>query len=121
MLDIDKFKDFNDSYGHQIGDEILKDLSKIIIKKTRSIDSFARWGGEEFIIILPNTTLENATIVADSLRKYIQNHTFVHNLRVTSSFGVAQFCENDTKETIMKKVDDALYRAKKNGRNRVEV
>jgi len=120
ILDIDKFKDFNDTYGHQTGDEILKSLAQIINKNTRAADTFARWGGEEFVKILPNSSLEQSVKVANNIREMIQNHTFVDGLKVTCSFGVSTFKDNDTAESLMKRADDALYRAKENGRNRVE-
>jgi len=121
ILDIDKFKNFNDTYGHQIGDEVLKDLAKIINNHTRASDIFARWGGEEFVKILPNTSLEDAIKVTEHLRRIVEYHTFVDNLKVTCSFGISQFRQNDTQDDLMKRADDALYRAKENGRNRVEI
>ena len=121
ILDIDKFKDFNDNYGHQMGDEILRDLARIIKLNTRQIDTFARWGGEEFVRILPNTSLEDAKKVAEHIRGIIQMHIFKDDLKVTCSLGVAEFSGDDTQESVMKRADDALYIAKKNGRNRVEI
>ena len=121
ILDIDKFKDFNDTYGHLIGDEVLKYLAKVITNHARDTDTFARWGGEEFVMILPNTTLDGAYNVAEHLRKIIQNHTFVDGLRVTCSFGVSLFNEKDTQDTLMKRADDALYKAKESGRNMVVI
>ena len=121
ILDIDRFKKFNDTYGHQLGDEILKELSRIIKEHTRQSDIFARWGGEEFVKILPNTSLKGARQLAEHLRAIVEHHIFIDNLRVTCSFGVSEFKIYDTKESVMKKADDALYRAKTNGRNRVEI
>ena len=120
ILDIDKFKNLNDTYGHQIGDIVLKDLATIINEKTREIDVFARWGGEEFVKILPNTSLKSAKIVAENLRIIVENHIFTNNLKVTCSFGIAEFNEDDTKDSAMKRADEALYRAKERGRNRIE-
>ena len=120
ILDIDKFKDFNDNYGHQIGDEVLKELAKAISQNIRTTDIFARWGGEEFVIILPATALESAKKVAEHLRVTVEQHSFKDDLNVTCSFGVSECGEDDTKESFLKKVDEALYRAKRNGRNRVE-
>jgi len=120
ILDIDKFKDVNDNYGHLVGDEILKELAKIIKQNRRETDTFARWGGEEFVVILPNTTLKDSKKVAEYLRAMVEKHTFKDGLHITCSFGVAQLGENDTKEKLLNRADDALYRAKENGRNRVE-
>jgi len=120
ILDIDKFKNFNDTYGHQMGDKILKDLALIVNKHTRHTDTFARWGGEEFVEILSGTSLAGAIKVAENLRKIIDNHIFKDGLKVTCSFGVSEFKVFDNKDSLMKRADDALYRAKENGRNRVE-
>jgi len=121
ILDIDKFKDFNDTYGHDVGDEILVGLAKIIQLNTRATDTFARWGGEEFTQILPNTSLDNAKKVAQHLRQKIEEHTFKDGLKVTCSFGISEFKVDDTKKTVIRRADKALYRAKENGRNKVEV
>ena len=120
LLDIDFFKKINDKYGHQIGDDILIELTSIMKIELRITDTIARWGGEEFVIILPNTTLENAKIVAENFRIKIQNHTFKNNLNVTCSFGISKFYKDDLSENLLKKADRALYKAKENGRNRVE-
>lgn len=119
IFDIDLFKKMNDTYGHQIGDEILVELSEMVTLDTRSTDTFVRWGGEEFIKLLPNTVLKNAINVAEKLRKKIEEFTFVNDLKITCSFGVAQFNEDDSEESFIKKADDALYLAKENGRNLV--
>jgi len=120
FMDIDKFKDLNDNYGHQVGDEVLKELTKLISKNIRDIDIFARWGGEEFAIIQPNTSLQNSVKVAEHLRKIIKNYKFNKAIDVTCSFGVATFRDTDTQESLMKRADEALYRAKNSGRDRVE-
>ena len=120
MFDIDKFKDVNDTYGHQVGDEVLKELAKLTTKYTRVTDTFARWGGEEFMRILPNNSIEQSIKIADNIRQIIENHSFVDGLKVTCSFGVSEFKDDDTGESLLKRVDDALYMAKENGRNRVE-
>ena len=120
MIDIDHFKSFNDNYGHQVGDDILSELAHIIQKRTRKTDTFARWGGEEFIQILPNTTLEMAYNIAEELREIVASYNFKNNLKLTCSFGVAEFNSEDIARSLMKRVDDALYRAKNSGRNRVE-
>lgn len=120
LLDIDKFKIFNDTYGHQVGDEVLIELASLIKKNKRETDIFTRWGGEEFVKLLPNTSLSNAVKVANKLRERIENHIFPNNLRVTCSFGIAEFNFGDEQSSILKRADDALYKAKQNGRNRVE-
>lgn len=120
MLDIDKFKNINDTYGHLKGDEILKQLAKIIKQNIRKNDIFARWGGEEFIIIAEDTILKDALHLAENLRKSIKNSSFIDGIEVTCSFGVAEFDEKFTAKDFMQKVDDLLYLAKKNGRDRVE-
>ncbi|MBL0708161.1 MAG: diguanylate cyclase [Sulfurimonas sp.] len=120
ILDIDKFKDFNDTYGHLVGDEILKELASIVKTQTRVGDTFARWGGEEFVKLLPNVDLTKAKKIAENLRNSIDKNIFTQGLRLSCSFGVAEFQEDDTKESILKRADNALYKAKENGRNRVE-
>ncbi|MEA1913891.1 MAG: GGDEF domain-containing protein, partial [Campylobacterota bacterium] len=117
----DHFKKFNDTYGHDIGDKILMQLTEMLALKVRNRDIFARWGGEEFVILLPVTKLEEAQKVAEHLRQAIEEHLFYNNLRVTCSFGVAQVEQNDTEQTALKRADEALYVAKQNGRNRVEI
>ena len=117
MFDIDHFKDFNDTYGHQMGDEILSTLATIVADQVRDTDLFARWGGEEFVVLLPNANIQSALKIAQSKRELIEKHIFKDNLRVTCSFGVATMSDGDDKDSFLKKVDDALYRAKANGRN----
>lgn len=117
MFDIDHFKKFNDTYGHQKGDEILKELSELVQNRTRVTDLFARWGGEEFIVILKNATLKNAKNVANTLKNEIENKEFKDKLGLTCSFGTTQITNNDTIDTLLKRVDEALYLAKANGRN----
>lgn len=119
LIDIDHFKSFNDTYGHLIGDEVLVMLAKTIQKVTRATDIFARWGGEEFVVILPKTTKENATIVAEHLRQTVEKINHPTAGSITSSFGVSQYEENDTEESIYTKCDEALYEAKATGRNKV--
>ncbi len=120
ILDVDNFKNINDTYGHQVGDDILYELAQIVQNRTRHTDIFARWGGEEFVMILPNTDLEIASKVAEDIRAIIASHVFSNNLAITCSFGVSLLEEKDTKKSIVKRADDALYRAKLSGKNRVE-
>jgi len=121
IFDIDHFKNFNDTYGHQVGDIVLCELAQKVQDTTRDTDIFARWGGEEFVKILPNTSSENAFLAAQKIRASIEEHNFTDGLRVTCSFGVHTIQKDDTISCIVKKADDALYIAKENGRNKVEI
>ncbi len=126
ILDIDLFKNVNDTYGHDVGDEVLKQFSVRIQQNVRGIDLAARYGGEEFIIVMPDTDLAVAQAVAERLRKFIADEPFtvstdVGQLDVTVSLGVTASGPGDTPETMIKRSDDALYRAKHDGRNRVVV
>lgn len=121
ILDIDYFKKFNDTHGHLIGDKILVLIAKECENNIRTLDFFARWGGEEFIILLPQTKLDEATIAIENIRKRIENIEYQNVGRITCSFGVTQLKENDTLESVFKRCDEALYRAKQKGRNRVEI
>ena len=127
LADIDHFKNVNDSYGHQVGDLVLQRFAEQISKTSRSYDFVGRYGGEEFIIGLPETNMEQSSLVAERMRKNIEeieltlpDNPLVH-VRITASFGVASRvmkpCESV--DSIIKLADDALYRAKDEGRNRV--
>lgn len=119
MLDIDHFKPINDNFGHETGDDILKEVSKVISISVREVDKVFRWGGEEFIILLPHTDLENSVVVAEKLRKTIEEHNFQTGHSITASLGVAQYHHMMSHKDIISKVDRALYKAKENGRNQV--
>lgn len=122
MIDVDYFKKINDTYGHIIGDKVLKSITVLIEKNIRKEDIFGRLGGEEFAILLPNIDLEIALKIADSLRKKIYEHNITIDdiiINVSCSFGVATLNEADIDE-IYSNADNALYAAKNNGRNRVE-
>jgi diguanylate cyclase (GGDEF)-like protein/PAS domain S-box-containing protein len=121
MFDIDHFKGVNDTYGHAVGDYVLKTLSQIAKKNIREIDYLIRWGGEEFIVIALDTELRGAEVMAEKIRKAIENYSFEKVGRLTVSFGVTQFKQDDTEDSFMKRADNALYQAKEKGRNRVEV
>jgi len=124
MLDIDHFKHFNDTYGHQIGDLVLKEVANILKSQVRSSDIVARYGGEEMIILLRGTSLKDATFVAEKIRKAVENHLIKEEnqvYKVTISLGVSSFKPTDNTELIIKRADEALYQAKNNGRNRVEI
>lgn len=127
MLDIDHFKVVNDTYGHDAGDEVLSVLAKVGMSVVHKVGVFARWGGEEFMVALPNTNLEQARGIAEQLRATIANQDFKHDWRTgrpipfTVSIGVAtrEAGERDL-SAILKRVDGALYQAKESGRNRIE-
>lgn len=120
IIDIDHFKLINDNYGHQIGDEVLKAIPMILQSCIREHDILARWGGEEFIILLPETNLENATKVAEKIRIKVENQKFTKRyLDLTSSFGVSSLKEDDTAENLISRADKALYKSKRSGRNLV--
>lgn len=121
IIDIDHFKQVNDTYGHQVGDSVLVEFAEILIQNTRKSDTVGRFGGEEFIVIAPNTNKESATKLALLLKEKISSHAFSHVKNKTESFGVASFRkEIATVKELIKRADEALYRAKKGGRNRVE-
>ena len=121
MFDIDHFKKFNDNYGHQIGDEVLKHISGIVKKNLRKIDIFARYGGEEFVIILPETSKQGALVAAEKTRLLIEKKPLIIKddiYPVTVSIGCATFPEDgEDNNALIKKADEALYRAKQDGRN----
>lgn len=119
FLDIDHFKCINDDYGHLIGDLVLKEVALLLQKSIRKSDIIARWGGEEFVIVLPNTTLEQTTLLAESLRKAIENEPFDIVGNLTCSFGVTKLKKNETSNELMKQADVLLYLAKNSGRNKV--
>ena len=121
IIDIDKFKLVNDTFGHQIGDSVLIGVSQILLKNIRATDTLGRWGGEEFMLILPNTTRENSYEHANNLRQLIAKASFSPVKDLTISIGLAScdsfVCEKD----LIELADNALYEAKENGRNRVEL
>lgn len=115
MVDIDNFKEYNDTYGHTEGDKILVGVANILLKETREIDLVVRYGGEEFFILLPETDLPLGRRVAERIRKTIKANT-----DVTVSLGVSCRILEKRKEELIEKADDALYQAKQIGKNRVE-
>jgi diguanylate cyclase (GGDEF)-like protein len=120
MLDIDNFKRINDKYGHEKGDHILKELALVVHNCIRTYDILVRFGGEEFIVILPETNLYDANETAERIRVAVQNNVFKGVHQITVSVGVATYIKEDTSDSIIKRADEAMYQAKKNGRNRVE-
>jgi len=121
IIDIDHFKKFNDNFGHLIGDEVLVMMAQYVNNSLRNTDIFARWGGEEFVILFKNTNVEDAKIVSEKLREGISKleHKVAGN--ITASFGLTQYKKGDILEKMFKRCDDALYKAKNQGRNMVEI
>ncbi|NLF51468.1 MAG: diguanylate cyclase [Leptolinea sp.] len=120
LLDIDHFKKVNDSYGHQAGDSVLMELTRLITHTLRATDIFARWGGEEFIALLPETDIEQGVKAAERLRIAVEAFQFKPVGNITISLGISHFLESDQNiDEIIKRADDALYEAKRTGRNRV--
>lgn len=120
IFDIDDFKMVNDNYGHQIGDDLLKEIAKIILKNVREQDVNVRWGGEEFLILLPQTNLAGAVTVASKIRIAIKDYLFTtKNLKITASFGVSQLLSEDSETTFISRSDTLLYEAKRTGKDKV--
>jgi len=123
MIDIDYFKKINDTYGHQVGDFILVEFTKEIKRITRNSDIFARIGGEEFTVLLNDTFLDGAKVIAEKIRKAIENKKFIYNdtsINITVSIGVCTLSEEfDSVEKLYKEADARLYKAKERGRNQV--
>ncbi len=122
LIDIDYFKSINDTLGHLVGDCILKDISKFLKNNLRKTDIIGRWGGEEFLIILPFTSKDIAKKIAENLRVLIEENNFSYkmNRKITISIGVTEFSKSKSVEDTLLLVDNLLYKAKENGRNRVE-
>jgi diguanylate cyclase (GGDEF)-like protein len=122
LCDLDKFKQVNDEYGHQVGDQVLKAFSALITDVIRSGDFAARWGGEEFLLLLPTTKAEVAIIVAERIRQQFEQLPVVgalDDLRVTVTIGISEFYAGDTFDHLVARADEALYRGKNSGRNQV--
>ena len=120
IFDIDDFKMVNDTYGHQIGDEVLKEIAKITLNGVREQDINVRWGGEEFLILLPQTNLTGAVTVASKIKSAIKEHIFTDkSLKITASFGVSQLLDEDDEVTLISRSDKLLYEAKKTGKDKV--
>ena len=120
MLDFDHFKKINDRLGHTVGDSVLKQLAEIIQANIRASDVLARWGGEEFILLMPKITLADAARVMDRLRLIVADEEFVGGSTVTISVGVTELRPGDGFDDLLKRVDEAQYRAKASGRNNVQ-
>ncbi|MGB7403680.1 MAG: transporter substrate-binding domain-containing protein [Arcobacter sp.] len=121
ILDIDYFKKVNDTFGHQTGDKVLIEISNILRTHIRTTDFVGRFGGEEFVIICPESQKDGVYNLMESIRLDVQNHTFKDIGNITMSFGIALVKENDTSESLLKRADIALYEAKNSGRNKVVI
>ncbi|RKX32835.1 MAG: GGDEF domain-containing protein, partial [Candidatus Zixiibacteriota bacterium] len=125
MIDIDWFKKFNDTYGHEVGNIVLQNITMVVKKCIRDVDIFARYGGEEFVIILPQTPSYEVASIGERIRQSIETSTFggsdgIPELSVTVSVGVSSYPENGKpNEELLSVVDQALYRAKGSGKNKV--
>ncbi|UQB41788.1 diguanylate cyclase [Thiomicrospira microaerophila] len=123
MFDIDHFKSINDQYGHDVGDKVLKELTLLVMGQLRESDLFCRFGGEEFIVLLPDTDMENAKILTERLLSLIAQYYFdaLPSHRITCSFGLTQIQQGDNYNTVLKRVDKALYASKNGGRNQIQI
>ena len=119
LMDIDKFKIVNDTFGHQAGDSVLIEVAQILSKSLRKTDTLGRWGGEEFMIICPGITIDGAVILAENIRQRIENYDFKIVGKLTGSFGISQYEKGENEEIIVKRCDEALYDSKHTGRNKV--
>jgi diguanylate cyclase (GGDEF)-like protein len=124
LTDVDNFKSFNDRHGHVCGDHVLKRMASILEERTRDVDRIARWGGEEFILLLPETETEGAANLAEKLRESIAENVFEFDnqrLKITMTFGIASFRRGESLDTCIARADTALYHGKEGGRNKVMI
>lgn len=121
MIDIDHFKAINDNYGHLVGDRVLTELAALFQANIRVVDNVGRWGGEEFLILCPETTLEQGAQLAEKLRALTAQHTFPEVAQLTASFGVAELAPRETTQDLLQRADEALLQAKRQGRNCVKL
>ncbi len=120
LLDIDHFKRVNDTYGHDAGDAVLVEMARLVMGLLRESDRLARWGGEEFLVVVPGVGIEGGMDLAGRLRGAVAGNAFPGVPGVTASFGVAEYRPGEAVESLVKRADAALYRAKAGGRDRVE-
>ncbi|ENS5607189.1 TPA: GGDEF domain-containing protein [Vibrio mimicus] len=120
FIDIDYFKQVNDVYGHGLGDDLLREFALVINREIRESDRLVRWGGEEFVVFCAQTGIEQAVELAERLRLRVENHSWIHGDELTCSIGISQMEDERITETVSR-ADEALYRAKRLGRNRIEV
>ena len=120
MFDLDRFKYINDTFGHNTGDEVLRDVAAHIQETIRTSDPFGRWGGDEFLVLATNTDGKQAVELAERLRDTLEKYHFSTADKVTASFGVTTYQNGDSPETLIRRADMGLYKAKSGGRNRIE-
>lgn len=121
LFDIDHFKQLNDQHGHLVGDQVLCAIAQTALPHLRAVDHFGRWGGEEFAILLPQTSLSDAQMALDRVRMALQAINLADVPTITASFGVAEYLPGDTSESILHRADQSMYLAKTTGRNRIVV
>lgn len=121
LIDVDHFKLINDRLGHHVGDQVLQQLARVLNANIRQGDLLARWGGEEFILLAPRLARNEATTFAERLRSAVSDRVFVGDIKVTISIGIAICRNSDSANSLLRRADKALYRAKSNGRDRVEI
>ncbi|HFU75717.1 MAG TPA: GGDEF domain-containing protein, partial [Arcobacter sp.] len=126
IMDIDNFKSINDTYGHNIGDDVIIDIANKLVQNQRKSDVACRFGGEEFVLLLPNTKKESALVIAEKIRKNVESsiiHLTNNSLQYTISIGISNvhFKDETNIEKALKRADEALYIAKNNGKNQVQV
>nr|WP_275888492.1 GGDEF domain-containing protein [Desulfobulbus alkaliphilus] len=121
LLDLDHFKQVNDQYGHNVGDFVLKQTAEILLHCSRKQDAVARWGGEEFIMLLPATELDTAVLVAERIRRSIEDYNYESGIKLTGSLGVASLARLDALDigALVNAADERLYQSKHGGRNQV--
>lgn len=121
MFDLDHFKKVNDTHGHQVGDNVLIRTAQLMLEETRKYDFAGRYGGEEFVVLMPRTNLKEAQSIAERIRSRIERELFAENVRITISGGVAEAMPSEEAEEVLERADQALYAAKQAGRNRIEL
>ncbi|WP_430009839.1 GGDEF domain-containing protein [Methylophaga lonarensis] len=121
MIDIDHFKRVNDEHGHLTGDQLLRDFAALLLESFRSVDHIGRFGGEEFLIVMPSTDLNSAYLAANNCMKSINAASLIPSVAVTASFGVTAYHHGETKYRLLQRVDETLYTSKRNGRNQITI
>ncbi len=121
MIDVDFFKQINDNFGHNVGDQVLINLVKVLNNNKRATDYLGRWGGDELVLLLTDTNLAGAAYLAEKLRHLVEEHSFLHSKHLTISLGASEYRDGDTLVNLIERADAAMYRAKRGGRNKVEI